>query len=156
MIIVDLNNIKKLEFSVTNSNLIKSAELVIPLPLQIELRFFGKIREDLDEIHVHIPILSDKIKEKTLVEYYLEVEDINKKFHKLFQGEMLFQFSPVISQNFHDQNISLNAKLNERNELTLDTKVLTNKNIEYKTAIKPPRRTEILVIGDFPTPTPYY
>lgn len=145
MTIVDLNNTKVLEFKINDSNLIKSSELVILLPNQKEFRFIGEIKKNFNEIHVTIPILQNKIQEKTVAKYYLEVEDLSGKFHKVMQDEMLFQYSPIISLKFHETSVAPQVKLNEKNEVTLDTKIQANKKVNYKTSTKPPRRTEILV-----------
>ena len=145
MTIVDLNSTKTIEFGIKDVHIIKNAELVILLPDQVELRFQADIQKNKNEIHIHLPILSDKIKEKTVANYFLEIEDLNGKFHKVKEDKILFQYSSIISLKFHDQYISPQVKLNEQNEVVLETKI-GNPNVKYnKAPSKIPRRTEILV-----------
>jgi hypothetical protein len=145
MIIVDINNEKNLKYQISNISAVKSIEMIVELPNNVELKFPGVIDIPNDLVHVTLPILKKEIPDKILVNCYLEAEDMDGKFYRLSEDEILFQSSPVIQLKFHEAKPDLKISLNEQNEITLDTLPAKEKEVHYETAKKPPRRTEIFV-----------
>jgi hypothetical protein len=98
MIIMDITRDKVVRFKITNLDLIKSIQLVIDFPNNTCRKFTGIISREMNEVQFIIPEMTSIIKNEIDLEYYLDVEDTSRSFHKLNQDTISFKF-PEISND---------------------------------------------------------
>ncbi len=98
MIIVDITKDKVVRFKITNLDLIKSIQLVVEFPDNTCRKFTGIIAKELSEVQFIIPAMVNIIKTEIDLDYYLDIEDTSRAFHKLNQDIISFKFPEISNE----------------------------------------------------------
>lgn len=142
MVVVDINNTKTIEYSVTNADKMIYAKLVVTLPNGAIYTFDGTIDVEKNLVTIVIPNLEDKFTVEVQGTCYLEIQDTSERYYKLSPDIILFQFKKVVGLEFHTDDYEITSKHISKPEVLLNSNVRLTP-VNYSKGNKAPSRKEV-------------